>query len=89
MNDLNDLNKALFRQLERLDSVDLQGDQLEAELNRSSAVVNVSRTIIKNANLALRASIAKDDKLSWESANKLPKMLSYQEDDDDEEDSDS
>ena len=55
-NKLADLNSHLFAQLERLGDEDLTTDQIEQEIKRTDAIVDVSEQIVANANLALRAA---------------------------------
>lgn len=54
-NSLTDLNLHLFEQLERLNDEDLQGEELEKEINRSKAITDVAGKIIDNGNLVLKA----------------------------------
>lgn len=54
-NKLEDLNNILFEQLERLQDDDISDDKFEKELKRTDAVNKVSKTIIENAALALKA----------------------------------
>lgn len=54
-NNLLDLNNILFKQLKKLNSDNLTQDELDKELKISKQVVNVSQTIINNANLLLQA----------------------------------
>lgn len=54
-NDLMSLNNILFEQLRKLNSDNLSQKELEMELSISKQVVNVSQTIINNANLLLQA----------------------------------
>lgn len=70
---LSNLNVFLFEQLERLNNPKLEGDALEVELRKSRAVTDVAKTIISNADLVLRAAVAKSDKLACNEP--LPKML--------------
>ena len=60
MNNLNSLNNKLFEQLDRLTNKNLSGDKLQEELERTDAIVDISRTIISNADLMLKAMVAKD-----------------------------
>ena len=53
MNNLNSLNNKLFEQLDRLTNKNLSGDKLQEELERTDAIVDISRTIISNADLML------------------------------------
>ena len=54
-NNLTDLNNILFEQLERLQDDDISDEQFEKELQRTNAVTKVSKVIIENAALSLRA----------------------------------
>lgn len=55
-NKLIDLNNHLFAQLERLGDEDLQGEELEREINRAKAITDVSTQIINNGNLTLKTA---------------------------------
>ena len=77
MNNLNSLNSKLFEQLDRLTNNNLSGDRLQEELERPDAIVDISRTIISNADLMLKAMVAKDEKLG--SYAKLPALLDSNE----------
>ena len=77
MNNLNSLNNKLFEQLDRLTNKNLSGDKLQEELERTDAIVDISRTIISNADLMLKAMVAKDEKLG--SYAKLPALLDINE----------
>ena len=77
MNNLNSLNNKLFEQLDRLTSNNLSGDKLQEERERTDAIVDISRTIISNADLMLKAMVAKDEKLG--SYAKLPALLDSNE----------
>lgn len=57
-NQLIDLNNHLFAQMERLSDEGLKGEALETELERSKAITSISKQIVSNANLALKAKIA-------------------------------
>ncbi len=54
-NNLTDLNNYLFEELERIMDDDLSQEELDREIKVSKQVVNVSQTIINNANLLLQA----------------------------------
>lgn len=58
---LGDLHEILFKQLDRLDNNDLQGEALEQELNRANAVTGVANVIVKNATVALQAAITRSN----------------------------
>jgi hypothetical protein len=58
-NKLSDLNDHLFAQMERLNDEDIKGEELQEEIKRSSAVSNIAKQIISNANLVLQAEKAK------------------------------
>ena len=77
MNNLNSLNDKLFEQLDRLTNKNLSSDKLQEELERTDAIVDISRTIISNADLMLKAMVAKDEKLG--SYAKLPALLDSNE----------
>lgn len=53
-NSLFDLSLHLFEQLERISDTDLKEEALKEEIKRANAIVNISSTIIENANLALK-----------------------------------
>jgi hypothetical protein len=72
-NRLTDLNDHLFAQLERLSEEDIQAGELEKELSRTQAITAVSKTIISNAALLLRAHKAVSDRDGGQAS--LPKML--------------
>jgi hypothetical protein len=55
MNNLQDLNGILFRQIERLDDPDISTEQMAVEVEKSEAIVKVSNVILGNAKLALEA----------------------------------
>ncbi len=50
-----DLADALFMQIERLDDPALQGEKLNAEIQRSDAICRLSTQLIANGRLALDA----------------------------------
>ena len=55
-NKLVDLNNHLFAQLERLSEEGLSAEQIEQEVNRTDAIVDISEQIVRNADLALKAA---------------------------------
>ena len=73
-NTLGDLNNHLFAQLERLNDEEITGEKLEDEIIRSKAVIGVSKQIIANANVVLKA---KSIELEYGKNNEkeIPKML--------------
>ncbi|MDU6533837.1 hypothetical protein [Intestinibacter bartlettii] len=73
-NTLGDLNNHLFAQLERLNDEEITGEKLEDEIIRSKAVIGVSKQIIANANVVLKA---KSIELEYGKNNEkeMPKML--------------
>ena len=73
-NTLVDLNDQLFEQLERLNDIDLKGDDLEEEIKRSRSIENVAKQIINNGRLVLDSQKFLDDRLNID--NDIPKMLS-------------
>lgn len=72
-NTLGDLNNHLFAELERLGDEELTGDELDKEIRRASAIANVSKNIISNANVILQAVKFKEDELM--KTEEMPKML--------------
>lgn len=54
-NKLTDLNDHLFMQLERLSDEDLTAEQIEQEVKRSYAIVQVADQVVRNADLQLKA----------------------------------
>lgn len=52
-NKLTNLNDTLFEQLERLTADDLKPDQLEIEMKRTAAVVQLAAKIVDNSRLQL------------------------------------
>ncbi len=54
-NKLADLNNHLFAQLERLSDEDLSIEDIEKEVSRADAIVDVSEQVIRTADLQLKA----------------------------------
>lgn len=54
-NKLSDLNNHLFAQIERLGEEGLTAEQIEQEVRRTSAIVEISDQIVRNAELQLKA----------------------------------
>ncbi|MCF7700520.1 hypothetical protein [Loktanella sp. M215] len=69
-NKLSDLNDHLFAQLERLSDEDLSPEDLDKEVKRAGAMVQVADKITGNADLQLKAA-----KLFAEHGEKLLPML--------------
>ncbi|MES0168219.1 hypothetical protein NKJ87_19890 [Mesorhizobium sp. M0027] len=55
-NRITDLNDHLFAQIERLSEEGLSGDKLEAEVQRTEALVKVADMIVDNARLGIQAA---------------------------------
>lgn len=55
-NKLRDLNDHLFAQLERLADEGMTAEQLESEVKRADAIVDLADQIIGNADLQLKAA---------------------------------
>lgn len=55
-NRLTDLNDHLFAQIERLSEENMTTEQIEAEVKRAGAMVQVADQIAGNADLMLRAA---------------------------------
>jgi hypothetical protein len=55
-NKLGDLNNHLFTQLDRLMKSDISADELQQEIDRTAALVDVADRITENAKLQLGAA---------------------------------
>lgn len=55
-NKLTDLNNHLFAQLERLSEEDLTPENIEQEVKRAAAIVDVAEQIARAADLQLKAA---------------------------------
>lgn len=53
-NKLTDLNNHLFAQLERLSDKELTPEQIDQEVKRADAIVDISDKIIANANTQIK-----------------------------------
>lgn len=73
MKNLNDLNRLLFDQLERLSVPGLKGDELMDEIQRTEAVTKVSGQIIGNANTLLKALQLKEN--AMDTNMQLPELI--------------
>ncbi|HJA91326.1 MAG TPA: hypothetical protein H9948_11115 [Candidatus Jeotgalibaca merdavium] len=71
-NTLSDLNNHLFEQLERLNDDELNQEELEKEIKRSTAMTNVAKNIIDNAQLILKAE---EFRTEYGGKVKTPKLL--------------
>ena len=60
-NKLSDLNNHLFAERERLSDEELNEDELKSEIDRARAITSVSKQIIENGALALRAEKFKQE----------------------------
>ena len=60
-NKLSDLNNHLFAEIERLSDEELNDDELKSEIDRARAITSVSKQIIENGELALRAEKFKQE----------------------------
>ena len=60
-NTLGDLNNHLFAEIERLSDEELNEDELKSEIDRARAITSVSKQIIENGALALRAEKFKQE----------------------------
>ncbi len=67
---ISDLTAHLFAQLERMSNADLNADQLEQEVKRTDAIVDLADRITSNADLQLKAA-----KLYAEHGNSILSML--------------
>ncbi|WP_290654446.1 hypothetical protein [Idiomarina sp.] len=75
-NKMMDLHNHLFAQLERLGDESLTDDALTQELKRADAVAKVSMTIVKNADVCLKAERMRAEGL----IEKSPEMLEVKND---------
>lgn len=82
-NDLGELNDILFARLRALDDPDLKGEDLDAEIRKTDAIIDVSQSIVAAGNLVLKAALARSDGM-YRDDKEAPKML--MSGDDDEED---
>jgi hypothetical protein len=55
-NKLTDLNNHLFAQLERLGDESLTPEQIDSEVKRAGAIVEISDQVTSNADLQLKAA---------------------------------
>jgi len=71
-NKLIDLNNHLFAQIERMSDESMDSDNAKLEIERSRAISQLSKQVISNASLALRAE---QFKAEYGISRKLPGML--------------
>ena len=55
---LLDLNEYLFETLDRISNDDLEEEKLKEEIDRTTAITTVAKTIVDNAAVILKAAIA-------------------------------
>lgn len=70
---LGDLNGYLFESLERLNDPDMEGTELQTEIQRSKAIADISEKIIRNGELALKTEKAYERNMAINA--KAPAML--------------
>ena len=73
-NTLSDLNNHLFAALERINDEDLQGEELEKEIERNEAITKVAGAIISNATLQFKV-LEHMDEYGYNRDQKVPEML--------------
>ena len=73
-NTLADLNDHLFAQLERLGDEGLKDETLQKEIDRAKAITSVSKSIVENGALQLRALELKAEHVGLKSQD-IPKHL--------------
>lgn len=82
-NNLGEMNNILFERLRRLNDPALTGDELDEEIRKTDAIIDVSQSIVAAGNLVLKAALARSDGM-YRDDKEAPKML--MSGDDDEED---
>lgn len=55
-NKLNDLNNYLFEQIENINGEDLTPEELQTSITKAEAITKIGESIIKNAELQLKAA---------------------------------
>lgn len=75
---MTDLNNHLFAQLERLGDEELKGEELEKEIGRAKAVVDVAKAINDSGMLALRAQELVAEYSGFQSVT-LPVLLEHKD----------
>lgn len=79
-NNLGAMNDILFDRLRRLNDPELKGDELEDELRKTDAIIDVSQSIVATGNLVLKAALARSDGM-YRDDSEAPKMLMSGDDD--------
>ena len=79
-NNLGAMNDILFDRLRRLNDPELKGDELEDELRKTDAIIDVSQSIAATGNLVLKAALARSDGM-YRDDSEAPKMLMSGDDD--------
>ena len=79
-NNLGAMNDILFDRLRRLNDPELKGDELEDELRKTDAIIDVSQSIVATGNLVLKAALASSDGM-YRDDSEAPKMLMSGDDD--------
>lgn len=74
-NNLGKLNDILFEQLDRMNNTNLKGQELQDEISRADAIIDIGRTIIQNGDLALKAAMKKSEGFYVDQGKDAPKML--------------
>lgn len=74
-NNLGKLNDILFEQLDRMNNTNLKGQELQDEISRADAIIDIGRTIIQNGDLALKAALKKSEGFYVDQGKDAPKML--------------
>jgi hypothetical protein len=70
------LHGELFKQLQRLNSDDLKGEDLKLEVERSNAVGHIAQTMINNAALVLKAHLGVANSVGTVS---MPKLITHED----------
>ncbi len=65
-NKLSDLNNYLFEQIERINDDGLSTEELENEIKKSNAIINVSKQIIESGRLSLEAARFLDERNDYD-----------------------
>jgi hypothetical protein len=74
---LSDIVNVLFAEIDKLSSDKLSGVELESQLKRSKAIIDISKQMVEVGRLGLDAMKARDDLIS---ACKIPAILSLTDD---------